>query len=124
MLEALIAIVIFSMGILAIVGLQTVSMKAASDAKYRIDAGFLANQVLADMWVDRTNLANYAWNGTGAPPAAVANWSAQVQATLPGADLNPPSIAVDGANVVTITVRWQAPRESVHQLVTVADIQG
>lgn len=124
MLEALIAIVIFSMGILAIVGLQTVSMKAASDAKYRIDASFLANQVLADMWVDRNNLANYVWNGTGAAPAAIANWSAQVQSTLPGADINPPSITVDGGNVVTVTVRWQAPRESVHQLVTVADVQG
>lgn len=124
LLEALIAILIFSMGILAIVGLQAVSMKAASDAKYRVDASFLANQVLADMWLDRNNLANYVWDGTGAAPTSLTNWMTQVQATLPGTTANPPSITVDGNNVVTITVRWQAPDELPHQLITMADIQG
>ena len=124
LLEAMIAILIFSMGILAIVGLQTVSLKAVSESKYRVDASFLANQVAADMWVDRSNIANYAWNGTGTPPAAIAAWVTQVQNTLPGADTNPPTIVVVG-NVVTISVLWQPPREpAAHQYVSIADIQG
>lgn len=124
LLEALIAILIFSMGILAIIGLQTVSMKAVSDAKYRVDAGFLANQVLADMWVDRDSLADFAWDGTGAPPAALTDWVAQVNATLPGATDNPPVIVIGADNQISITVRWRAPNEPTHQLVTLADIQG
>lgn len=124
LLEALIAILIFSMGILAIVGLQAVSMKASSDAKYRVDAGFLANQVLADMWVDRNNLANYVWNGTGTAPAEITDWVTQVQNTLPGTIVNTPSIAVDVNNVVTVTVRWQAPDDQPHLLIMTADIQG
>ena len=124
LLEALIAILIFSMGILAIIGLQTVSMRAVSDAKYRVDAGFLANQVLADMWVDRDSLADFAWDGTGAAPAALTDWVAQVNATLPGAADNPPVIVIGADNQISITVRWRAPNEPVHQLVTLADIQG
>lgn len=55
LLEALIAILIFSMGILAIVALQAVSIKLAGDAKYRSDAALLAEEMLAQMWVsDRT----------------------------------------------------------------------
>lgn len=124
LLEALIALLIFSMGILAIVGLQAVSMKASSDANYRVDAGFLANQVLADMWVDRNNLANYVWDGTGTVPAEITDWVAQVRNTLPGTIVNSPSIAVDVNNVVTVTVRWQAPDDQPHLLIMTADIQG
>lgn len=55
LLEALIAILIFSIGILAIVALQAVSIKLAGDAKYRSDAALLAEEMLAQMWVsDRT----------------------------------------------------------------------
>lgn len=124
LLEAMIAILIFSMGILAIVGLQAVSLKTVSESKYRVDASFLANQVVADMWVDRNNLASYAWNGASPAPAAIATWVTQVQSTLPGADINPPTITVVG-NVVTVTVFWRPPREpAAHQYVALADIQG
>jgi len=70
LLEAMIAILIFSMGILAIVGLQAASLKAVSESKYRVDASFLANQVVSDMWVDRNNLASYVWDGSGTAPGA------------------------------------------------------
>ena len=52
MLEALISILIFSMGILGIVGLQANSIKMSTDAKYRSQASLLANQYLAAMWAD------------------------------------------------------------------------
>jgi len=50
LLEALISILIFSIGILGIVGLQANSIKISSDAKYRSDASLLANQYLGSMW--------------------------------------------------------------------------
>jgi len=46
LLESLIAILIFSMGILALVGLQGAMVKNTSDAKYRAEATFIAQQRL------------------------------------------------------------------------------
>lgn len=67
LLEALIAILIFSVGILAIVALQAVSIKLAGDAKYRSDAALLAEEMLAQMWVsDRTPATLNAMFGTNA----------------------------------------------------------
>ncbi|HLD10157.1 MAG TPA: prepilin-type cleavage/methylation domain-containing protein, partial [Methylophilaceae bacterium] len=51
-LESLIAILIFSMGILALVGLQAAMIKSTSDSKYRAEASFIAQQRLGTMWVD------------------------------------------------------------------------
>src|SRR5439155_165247 len=42
LLEALIAILIFSIGILAVVGLQAVSIRNVTDAKHRTEAAYLA----------------------------------------------------------------------------------
>lgn len=67
LLEALIAILIFSMGILAIVALQAVSIKLAGDAKYRSDAALLAEELLAQMWTgDHTPATLSAVFGTNA----------------------------------------------------------
>jgi len=40
LLEALMGILIFSVGILALVGMQALAIKQMTDAKYRSDAGF------------------------------------------------------------------------------------
>jgi len=120
LLEALIAILIFSIGILAIVGMQATALQDLGEAKYRTEASFLANQVIAEMWGGigsdpnqvAANLANYAYGGSGSPSATVADWVGQVQATLPGAQDFPPTITVAADNSVTVTVRWRAPRET------------
>ena len=59
LIEALIGILIFSIGILALIGMQAAAMKNTTDAKYRSEAAFLANQIIGQMWVDRANLAQY-----------------------------------------------------------------
>lgn len=46
LLEALLAILIFSLGILALVGLQAAAVKQSADAKYRTEAALLANEVI------------------------------------------------------------------------------
>jgi type IV pilus assembly protein PilV len=120
LLEALIAILIFSIGILAIVGMQATAIQDLGEAKYRTEASFLANQVIAQMWGGigtdpnqvSTNLANYAYSGSGSPPPAIADWVGNVESTLPGAPDFPPTIVVGADNSVTVTVRWRAPRET------------
>lgn len=51
LLEALIAVVIFSFGILAISGLQAAMMKNTTDATYRAEAAYVVQQYLGQMMV-------------------------------------------------------------------------
>jgi type IV pilus assembly protein PilV len=125
LLEALIAILIFSVGILALVGLQAASIKNTTDAKFRSDAAFLANKVIAQMWVaDTATGANLAtlFNTGGAGYNA---WLADVQAGLPaatGAIAVAPGV-MPGSNVATVTLGWQAPGDNTaHSYVASAQI--
>lgn len=108
LLEALIAILIFSIGILGLVAMQGMAISAVSDAKYRSDASFLANQVVAQIWVDRGNIANYVLPGGTAP--ALVTWLANVQAELPSGaatiSIPPPGYP---AGTVEVLINWQQP---------------
>jgi type IV pilus assembly protein PilV len=126
LLEALIGILIFSIGILALVGMQALAIKHMSDAKYRSDASFFANEIIGQMWVNRASLGSYAYGGAGAPPAAIDGWVTSIQNALPGvtAAANRPIITVAGTTV-TVTVRWQLPGGAdVHRHITMAYING
>jgi type IV pilus assembly protein PilV len=115
-LEALISILLFSIGILAIVGLQAVSIKNVTAAKYRSDASLLVNQVIGQMWVgDKTN-ATLSANFSSPSGANYAAWASSVAQALPGVSgvpANAPTIAIDAGNNATVTVFWQAPDETV-----------
>ena len=125
LLEALVAILIFSIGILAIVGLQGAAVKTAADARYRSDAAFLANELMSQIWADAPNVAQYAYTGSGAPPARLMDypqhkgWVTRVGERLPGTQDGtgvPPIVAYStdptlGA-IVEITVRWRMPEEA------------
>lgn len=131
LLEALIAILIFSMGILAIVGLQATSIKLSSDAKYRSEASLLANQLIGQMWVSDRTATALATNFSNSPAGAkYTTWLTQVQATLPGVSgSNLPTVTVASAvgateGQVTVTLFWQAPSESSrHNYTAIAQIQ-
>jgi type IV pilus assembly protein PilV len=116
LLEALIAILIFSIGILAVVGMQAVAIKNVTDSKHRIEAAFLANKLLSQMWTDAGNIATYAYPGSGAVPARLNGWIGQVNTRLPAATTSPPIVTITGASatgaLVTIQVRWQLPEEA------------
>ncbi len=137
LLEALIAILIFSFGIIGLVGAQAAAIKSAADAKLRTDASYLAGQIISRMWGDRANLADYAhftggsncsFTGAAAASANVTEWLGS--ATLPGTVGYLPNgaaqIVVDtGTNMVTVTVCWRAPQETVtHNYASTALISG
>lgn len=122
MLESLIAILIFSMGILALVALLGASVKNATSAKYRTEASLLANQVIGEMWVgDKTNTTLAANYGSQAGDGYKA-WKDKVVQALPGVvnaveeppvdGVNLPTIEVNPDNRVTVTVYWQAPGDT------------
>lgn len=109
LLEALVGILIFSIGILALMGLQAQSIRNTVEAKYRNEAAYLANQIIGQMWVDRANLSTYDTGG-GANPNMEA-WRTRVANTLPRVVVggaNSPEIGVAGREV-TVTIFWQMP---------------
>lgn len=112
LIEALIGILIFSIGILALIGMQATAIKNTTDARYRSEASFLANQLVGKMWVDRTNLNLY----TAAGYAPRDAWVNTVASTLPGIDVannvRVPTVAVGAGNEVTVTIQWQQPGEA------------
>jgi type IV pilus assembly protein PilV len=141
LLEALISIAIFSIGILGLIGLQAAATKNADDARQRAVAAFYANQLISYMWADsRPNLASYAHRtgGTacggfsGAPSTNpnVTTWIAAIQKELNGLTSttvasNLQQITVAPGNIVTVTMCWKNPEESsYHSYTTAAQIQG
>jgi type IV pilus assembly protein PilV len=112
LIEALIGILIFSIGILALIGMQGAAIKNTTDARYRSEAAFLASQVIGQMWVDRGNMALYTASGYGPRDS----WVNNVAATLPGIDvpgnLRVPTIAIGAGNEVTVTIQWLQPGET------------
>lgn len=130
LLEALIGILIFSLGILALVGMQALAVRLSTDARERAEASNLASQIVGEMWLNRTNLANFAYAGSGTPPAVLTTWVAQVEAQLPDAATNRPVITIApsamGADVgteTTVTLRWKTPSDAqIHQFIMTAYI--
>lgn len=138
LIEALIAILIFSLGILGMVAMGSVAIAAQSDAQYRTEAANFANEIAAEMAIDMAPgttpattyaafLPNYAHQPAAggycsfAGPASlqpiVTNWVLRVsdpRRGLPGATATSQQITVNttpgtGFNQVTITICWQPP---------------
>lgn len=121
LIEALVGILIFSVGILALMGMQAVSMRATIDSKYRSEASFLANEIVGVMWSDPANLSNYD-SASCASTTACNAWLTKVATRLPGATgANVPTIAV-ASRQVTVTVKWQRTGDVVSQHNIVAQI--
>lgn len=136
LLEALISILIFSFGVLAIMGFQAAAIINLSEAKYRSEAGFYANRLLGEMWTaDRTTLAaNFATGAT-----KFNDWKASMTNTnvssgllgLPGVAAHPPTVTITPVNNglgqatsfdVAITVNWQSPNQPMHKQVVFASL--
>ena len=112
LLEGLVAILLFSLAVLALVGLQARMKTAQSEAKYRADASYLANELVAQMWSDaptKTGVNQY--NGLGcAAYARCKDWQDKIAGQLPNGT---GAVLVDGASqTVTVTVGWRHGSEA------------
>lgn len=110
LLEALVAILIFSIGILGLIGLQAISMQSTTTAKSRIDASFVANERIGEMW-----------GGNLADLASMEEADVDVGSRLPDGKRTTTVVG----NTVTVTVTWKVPSESERQTYsTVAVVSG
>ena len=118
LIEALVGMLIFMIGILALMGMQAAAISNTSQAKFRSDAALLAGQIVSSMWADPNNIPAYAYTSGTSANTKVNAWVASVSNTLPGASAttNAPAITVsaltNGGYDVSVTVRWQAPNET------------
>jgi type IV pilus assembly protein PilV len=125
-IEGLVSILIFSLGVMALVSLQATSVAQSTSAKYRSEASLLANELIGQMWVgDRTATALQSNFNTGG--AKYNEWLTNVQAVLPGSAASAPTVTVSNTGQVTVNIYWKAPNEPAsmaeHNFITIAQIK-
>jgi type IV pilus assembly protein PilV len=100
LLECLMALLIFSVGLLGLLGLEARVMNISTDSENRNRAAMLASEVASQMWlnntVDSTNAAII---------AAGANAGDQTQGGLPGGVVTVTDVPTT-TNTADITVTW------------------
>ena len=107
LLEVLVCILIFSFGLLGIVGLHARALQYSAASEDRTKAAMMADELVTAMWSAGTQ---------SLPTATITAWQNRLQAsTLPSATGNcgttttPITCIIDGSGNVTITVTWTPP---------------
>jgi type IV pilus assembly protein PilV len=125
LLEALIAILIFSFGVLGLIGLLGSSIRVTNDARYRSEAANLAGAMIADMWTMTADQMKKEFTTGG---GKLDDWQKKAEVLLPSAATNPitvdltPGLSSESETVV-VTVSWQLPGTSEkHQHLMTAQI--
>ncbi len=136
LLEALVAILIFSLGVLAIVGMQAAAVNNSTESRYRSDATLLANRLIGQMWTsDRTLatlIANFEGGAGGTDGPLYTAWlgdtatSGTVMYALPVTSAPAPYVKFAADSSVEIRVYWKAPSDTgstPHKYTIVAQIK-
>jgi type IV pilus assembly protein PilV len=103
LIEILVAVVLFSIGVLGLIGLQVASMKNVGESQYRVEAAMLANNLSALM---RTSPAATRATDFASPSGTrFSSWKSSVTSSLPAGDAT-----VDTSNypTVAVTISWRA----------------
>ena len=112
LLEALIAILLFSIGVVGMVGLIGASLRATNDARYRLEAANLANGMVATMWTTNPAQLDAQFGEEGTKLIA---WRAKAASLLPHSDAHPPVVNLSKpglslqSRTVVVSVFWQLP---------------
>jgi type IV pilus assembly protein PilV len=128
LIEVLVAVLLFAIGILGLVGLQASMMHAQTNAKVRADAANLADELNALIWSDLRNIAQYK-AGNCAGNVRCNGWLTKLGAVLPGGtltDLSFDETIVDQTDknfgLVTVTLSWTLPNGGAHKYTSVFNV--
>ena len=120
LLEGLLAIVLFSMGLLAILRLLTVSTIDIGNAQYRSEASLLASDLISRIWTGDRSYKGINDRFGNTQTDDYQDWLASVQQRLPGvtASSHVPKIIIGSDRTVTVTLSWQASGDKdAHRLI-------
>lgn len=125
MIEVLVAIVILSIGLLGLAGLQTAGLKSNQSASFRSTASMMAYSILDSMRANRISAGDGSYNhslpeddpaeaeaeaeaeGEVEIPGDVTAWLDELKSRLPDGN---GAIDIDADNRVTITIQWDDSR--------------
>jgi len=119
LVEVLVSVLLFSVGVLALVGLQASMNQAQGAAKMRTDAFYLANELTGLMWSDVTHLDQYKEDSCESH-ARCKSWLDKLAQTLP----NSRAVVTVAGGAVTIQIVWTLPDGEQHQYQSQTNIQG
>ncbi|HET8869192.1 MAG TPA: pilus assembly protein PilV [Aquabacterium sp.] len=119
LMDVLVSILLFSVGVLALVGLQAAMTRSQTESKVRADASYLASELLGQMWGDINSLSSYSTTGC-ASLARCKEWQDRVANSLPQGSGTVSTDASTGD--VTVTISWTMPNGDQHQYVTQSTI--
>ncbi|MDV6344629.1 type IV pilus modification protein PilV [Nitrosomonas sp. Is37] len=115
MIEVLVAIVVLSIGLLGLAGLQSVGLTHNQSASFRSTATMMTYSILDSMRANRTAAINGSYNiaigasipsGSTIPEQDLNNWLNELALRLPAGT---GAINVAG-NVITVTIQWDDSR--------------
>lgn len=102
LIEVLVAILIFSFGLVGLVGLQARALQFSTSAEDTSRAALLANEMAATMVLNQTN-----------SPTTLASqitaWQARASDATHGGLPNGAATVAASGNVATITITWNPP---------------
>ena len=107
LLEGLLAIILFSIGLLSLLMLLSATLIESSNARYRIEASLLINDLVSHMWIGDHSLNGLKTRYADTTSTDYQSWFTSVSNRLPGvsAKVNTPQITIDNARNVTVTLR-------------------
>lgn len=115
MIEVLVAIIVLSIGLLGLAGLQSAGLTHNQSASFRSTATMMSYSILDSMRANRVEARNGSYNiaigaslssGSTVPEQDVSNWLNELALRLPAGT---GAINVNG-NVVTVAVQWDDSR--------------
>ena len=141
MVESLIALLVFSIGVIGLISMQAAALGLSADAKSRSDASLLVDKIIGSMWADqRASLRSYIHQPEGSDcnfygdrsnNATVSSWigtlakPGTVRSLLVGSLPRHEQIKVSADNVVTVTVCWRSAHDgATRHYSAVAQIAG
>jgi type IV pilus assembly protein PilV len=98
LVEAMVAVLLFSVGVLAVVGLQASMVSNTTDSKFRADAAYFAQQKIGFMWADQTNMNSYLTTGATIASSVLPNGYYSIEQPVTGQ--------------YAVTIGWTAPGET------------
>ncbi len=131
LIESLIALIVLSVGILGLVGMQANLLQQNTESRVRMQAGFFASSLLGMAAANPENVGCYIVNSAASAActsadaqAQAASWTTEVMNGLPNAASVPPEVAYDNTNgQLVVTLRWRVAGDvSVHNFSAVTQV--
>ena len=106
LLEVLVAVLILSFGVLGLIGLQARAIGVANDAEGRSQAAILADDIIAEMWINRS---------TTVAADDVTAWETKVGDHLPNGDgaVTAVTDTTISGSAADVSVTWALPSSKI-----------